>query len=495
MSYYKVYGREFSFVMGCTFISSMAGLLVPLCVRRVTELAAEGKEVVSTILSSGALMLVLVLVQLVFEFLFDVRGHVLGARMEQDLRTELFSHLEKLPFSFYDKHKTGVLMSALTNDLLNLAELFHHGPEDYIMTAVKVLGATVILFTMEWRLALVTLFFMVLLLLFTLLWAKKLRKVYGVNQERIAGINARAGDILGGIRTVQSYTAEESQLKRFVKAGEDFFKSRKQVYYQESYADKTTFLLVQGCTVAVMVCGAVMLYTGDLTAAELVAFLLYIRYFTEPISRMSWMVEQLQTGMAGFDRVMDLLETPVAFPEAVFQEDCREDLPKGASAAPLALTKGDICFEGVDFSYVEGNPVLKDLSLHIADGSFTALVGVSGSGKSTLGMLIPRYYEVTGGRILIDGTDIRQMDPEGLRRSIAWVEQDTFLMDGTIRENIALGNPDALDDAILRAARLADAEEFISALPDGYDSLVGERGVRLSGGQKQRIGIARAILK
>ena len=482
LSYYKKYWKRFSLVMLAALVASAAGLMIPLCTRHIAQLTLNGAEAGRAILRTGAFMLMLIAVQLAFDFYYDYFGHALGARMESDLRSELFAHLEALSFLFYDVHKVGHLMSSLTNDLLNLTELFHHGPEDYVMNLVRLVGASAILFWIHPGLAAVLVAFVPVMILCTVLWGKRLRRVSAENQARIADINASASDVLTGIRTVQAFTQEQAQRRRFDRAGERFFVSRKAVYRNESYADKTTMGLMQLSMAAVILCGGIHVLNGSLDLAGLIAFTMYVSYLTEPVQKLSWMITQFQTGMAGFDRVMDLMETE---PEIA-------DCPDAVQARDV---RGELTLRGVTFCYGEGEQVLDGLDLHISAGQFVALVGVSGMGKSTLGALLPRFYEPQAGTIALDGVDVRRYALKSLREQIAWVQQDTYLFDATVADNIRMGRPDATMDEVRQAARWADADEFIAHLPEGYDSFVGERGVRLSGGQRQRIGVARAFLK
>ncbi|MDO4460430.1 MAG: ABC transporter ATP-binding protein [Clostridia bacterium] len=468
--------------MLAAFGSSFTALMIPLCVKKIADVSIGGTAGGQTILNLGITMAVWVVLFLIFDYIYDYFGHVLGAKMENTLREELFSHIEKLSFSFFDHHKTAHLMSNLTNDMLDLAEFFHHGPEDYLMNFVRFVGASIILLGINVKLGLIVLIFVPAMVLSTILWGKRLRRISREKQARIADINSGAADIISGIRTVQSFTQEENQRERFKRTGDDFQRSRKDVYRTESYADKTITGLNYACTIAVAIIGGLGVMNGSMSLADLIAFVLYINYLTDPIQHLAWMITQFQAGMAGFDRVMDILETE---PEI-------QDAP---NAEALADVSGEIEIENLSFSYSEQDEVLDKLNMHIPAGQFTAVVGTSGEGKSTLCALLPRFYSPTEGTIKIDGKDITGLTLKSLRESIAWVQQDTYLFDASIAENIRMGNMNASDEDVKRAASLADADSFISELPEGYDSLVGERGVLLSGGQRQRIGIARAVLK
>lgn len=482
LSYYRKYGRQFVKVMLAALISSAALLMIPLCVRHVASLALAGNGAGAEVMRTGGVMAVLIVVYLLFNFYFDAFGHALGARMESDLRSELFAHLEKLSFSFYDHEKVGRLMSSLTSDLLDLTELFHHGPEDYVMNLVRLVGASAVLLTINIPLTLVLLTFVAAMIVSTVLWGKRLKRIASENQARIADINAGAADVLGGIRTVQAFTQEEAQRKRFDRVGEAFYRSRTNVYFNESYADKTIMGLTHFSTAAVVVLGGWAVMNGRMDLAGLIAFLMYVGYLTEPVQHLAWMITQFQMGMAGFDRVMTLMET-------------KPEIQDAPNALRPEHVSGELRMQDVTFGYAGMPPVLRSLSLTIPAGQFAAMVGASGTGKSTLCAMLPRFYDPQKGSILLDGIDEKRWALDSLRGNIAWVQQEAYLFDGTVADNIRMGRQDATDEDIRQAARLADAEDFILQLPNGYDSLVGERGVRLSGGQRQRIGIARALIK
>lgn len=439
LSYYVKYARPFAKVMAAAAVASGAGLLIPLCTQHVARIALTGEAAGRELVHTGLVMLGLVAVMLAFDFYYDYFGHALGARMESDLRSELFAHLESLSFRFYDEHQVGRLMSSLTNDLLNLTELFHHGPEDYVMNLLRLVGASAILFSIHPALAAVVVGLVPVMILCTVFWGRRLRRVSGENQARIADINADAADALSGIRTVQAFGQERARQDAFDRAGEAFFTSRKAVYRNESYADKNTMLLVQLCTVAVVLFGGVAVMRGTMDLAGLIAFTMYIHYLTEPVQKLSWMITQFQTGMAGFDRVMTLMET-------------QPEIYDGPDAAPLENVRGEVAFDHARFAYDTSDEVLSDLTLTIPAGQFVALVGVSGTGKSTLGALIPRFYEPQSGVIKLDGRDIRDCTLESLRRAVAWVQQETYLFDDTVAGNIRMGRSGATREDVERAA-------------------------------------------
>jgi len=480
LSYYVRYKKRFILVMLAALLESVSYLFIPKLTQIITQTALDGGSI-NAIVSSGMLMLLALILHLIGCFYYDCFGHALGARMESDLRQELFEHLTTLDFAFYDKNRVGRLMSSLTNDLLDLTELFHHAPEDYLISAVRVLGASVMLLMINPRLALIAIAFVPVLVIQTCFFGRRIKKVSYLSKERIADINAHASDILGGIRTVKSFSNEEKQVNRFRIAGERFYKSRCDVYRNEAYNEFATRLLINLCTASVVIIGAIFVLKGEMQVSALLAFTMYITYITSPIKQLTWMITQFQSGMAGFDRVMTLLET-------------KPDIPQAKDAVDIGIA-GDISVKDVHFSYRENEPVIKDFDLELKKGSFTALVGVSGSGKSTLSALIQRFYDTKSGSILIDGVDIKKISLSSLRKNIAWVQQDTYLFDCSIADNIRMGKPDASMEEIISASKAADCHEFILSTKNGYESLVGERGVHLSGGQRQRIGIARALLK
>lgn len=481
VSCYKPYLGRFSLVLICALGSAAAGLAFPMCVRIITSDVLAGA--LSRVVQISALMALLIAVEALLNYYYDYRGHALGAMMEDDLRQELFAHLEKLSFSYYDRRRVGALMSSLTNDLLNLAELYHHGPEDYLISAVTFIGASALLFSIDWRLTLVVYAFLPPLAFFTLKLNRRVRRASAENQKNIADINARAEDSLSGIRVTQAFGCEAAEVARFRAAGRRFVESRKAIYRNESIEDKALMVIERGVFVAVALAGALGIARETLDVADLIAFLLYISYITRPLRHLAWMTTQFQTGLAGFDRVMDILET-------------RPDIADAPDARPMGRARGALTFEGVGFRYGEESPqVLENLNLGIEPGECVAVVGISGAGKSTLCALIPRFYEPMAGRIAIDGMDIRKATLHSLRANISIVQQDTYLFSGSILENIRYSKPGAADHEVVRAAELADADGFIRALPEGYGTDVGPRGVRLSGGQRQRIAIARAFLR
>jgi ATP-binding cassette, subfamily B, bacterial len=485
LSYYKPYLGLFARVLACALAAAGVTLILPLLVQYITKnvLANHLPDALPQIYTVGAAMLGLLLVQTLAGTYADYRGHAMGAMMESDMRQDLFEHYQKLSFSFYDEQRTGQLMSRLTNDLLSLAELYHHGPEDYLVYSVKFIGAFVILLGINSQLTLAVFVFLPVLAVFSLYFNKRLLKAYKRNRERIGDVNAQVEDTLAGIRVVKSFANEAEERAKFTYDNRRFLESRKRIYLDESYLWQGVNLITQLITVAVIVFGGASIVHASLDLPGLITFLLYIGNLIEPIQKLTHMNEQFQEGIASFQRLMEILEIE---PEI-------QDAP---GAVELAHVRGDVEFRNVAFRYREGQAhVLQDISLEVKAGDYIALVGSSGVGKTTLCSLIPRFYEVSAGAIYLDGANIKDITLSSLRRSIGVVQQDVYLFAGTVYENIRYGKPSASREEIIAAARRANAHDFILQLPDGYDTDIGQRGVKLSGGQKQRLSIARVFLK
>jgi ATP-binding cassette subfamily B protein len=431
----------------------------------------------------GGLMLLLVTVQNIGNYFVDYKGHEIGARMERDLRSELFAHMQKLSFSFYDKEKTGQLMSRITNDLLLLSELYHHGPEDYVKYLVRFIGAFVILFFINAPLTIAVFCFLPFLGVFALYFNKMLNRALRSNKERIGDVNAQVEDSLSGIRTVKSFANEQIEIEKFNRENNRFLHSRKRTYQAEVLLYNSFETIIQLITITVIIFGSASIVNKSLDLADLITFLLYIGFMIEPIQRLTHMSTQLQEGITGFQRFMEIMNLKPAI----------ENKPNPVT---LSEVSGEIEFNQVSFRYEEHlNNVIQNLSLRILPGEYVALVGPSGAGKTTLCSLIPRFYDVTDGDVFLDGVNVRDIDLESLRNNIGIVQQDVYLFAGTVMENIRYGDPAASDNEIIEAAKLANAHDFIMNLPKGYSSEIGQRGVKLSGGQKQRLCIARVFLK
>lgn len=484
LSFYKPYKGLFAADLLCSLIAAAIGLVLPLGAGYITDnvLAGDLSAAPGKILGVGALLLGLVLVQALCSYFMDYQGHAIGARMERDMRAQLFAHCQRLSFSYFDSHPIGDLMSRLTNDSLSLAEFFHHVPEDVLVNSIKFVGASLILWHIHWQMTLVILCFLPFMLAYTLYFNKKMAAALEQGREDMGEINAQAEDTLSAIRMVQSFGNEAVEAQKFHVRNEKFLESRKRGYKGEAlcYGGMDAFSSL--IPIAVVVVGGLSILQGSLALSELVVFLLYVSYFTQPIQSLVNTSRLIQEGRTGFARYMEILETQ---PEVA-------DLPGAQELPPV---KGDIRFSHVTFRYGEGDAVFRDLNLTIRAGEYVALVGASGVGKTTLCSLIPRFYDVEAGEITVDGVPIRQATLRSLRGSVGLVQQDVALFTGSVTENIAYGRPGATFQQVREAARKAGAEDFIQKLPQGYDTDIGPRGVKLSGGQRQRLSIARAFLK
>lgn len=485
LSYYKPYLGLFASVMLCAFVVAGITLILPLGTRYITKNILEGNALnaLSEIYKVGALMVVLIIGHTACNFYVDYRGHAMGAMMERDMRNELFDHYQKLSFRFYDEQRTGQLMSRITNDLFSLAELYHHGPEDYLIYTIKFVGAFVVLLNINAELTVVVFLFLPILAFFSLYFNKLLNETFRQNKERVADVNAQVEDTLAGIRVVKSFVNEELEKKKFSYENDRFLESRKSTYLNESWIYQVVGAITQLITVALIVFGGISISRASLDLPDLITFLLYIANFIEPIQKLTHMTEQFQEGITGFQRFMEIIET-------------EPEIQDSANAIGIQNVRGHVEFRNVSFRYRDDHShVLKDISLKVNAGDYVAIVGSSGVGKTTLCSLIPRFYEVREGEVLLDGVNIRNISLRSLRRNVGVVQQDVYLFAGTVFENIQYGQPGATEAQIIEAAKKANAHEFISSLPDGYHTDIGQRGVKLSGGQKQRLSIARVFLK
>jgi ATP-binding cassette, subfamily B, bacterial len=486
LSYYKPYRGLLLADLLCAVIISAAALLLPVCANFITKnlLAKHGAhDVLDKIYMLGLAMFALVAIQAVCTLFVDYQGHVMGAKMERDMRRELFEHYQKLSFSFYDRQRTGQLMARITNDLFSLAELYHHGPEDLAIAALELIGVLVILAHIDRALTLIVLAFLPVMFLFALHFSRRMIAALRLSKDRIGDINARVEDSLAGIRVVKSFTNEAFETARFNYENDRFLASRSEGYRSEAWFSGGMAAFTQLITITVIVFGAAGIAREALDLADLLTFLMCVAVLIDPIRRLVNFARLYQDGSTGFDRFFEMLQM-------------EPDMLDQVGAAELIHPRGDITFRSVSFRYADDSPyVLKNLSLEIRAGEFVALVGASGVGKSTLCSLIPRFYDACAGDILIDGRNVRDIHPRSLRQNIGIVQQDVYLFAGTVAENLRYGKPDANLDEIIDAAKSAHAHDFIMALPLGYDTEIGERGVKLSGGQKQRLSIARVFLK
>ncbi|PEE41272.1 ABC transporter ATP-binding protein [Bacillus pseudomycoides] len=484
-SYYKPYLKLFLIILACALIVSSVSLVFPLLVRYITKdvLERDLSTALSKVLWIGGLMLVLVAVQNIGNYFVDYKGHEVGARMEGDMRSELFAHMQKLSFSFYDKEKTGQLMSRITNDLLMISELFHHGPEDYVKYIVRFVGAFFILFFINAPLTIAVFCFLPVLGVFSLYFNRLENRALRRNKERIGYINAQVEDSLAGIRVVKSFANEHVEIEKFNRENKRFLDSRKKFYKTEANFYNGIQTFIQLITITVVIFGSAKIVNNTLDLADLITFLLYVNFMIEPIQKLTQMNTLFQEGITGFQRFMEIMNLKPA-------------IESNPNAVTLQAVRGEVEFKQVSFHYEDHlTDVLVNMSLQIHPGEFVAFVGPSGVGKTTLCSLIPRFYDVTEGEVLVDGINVRHIDLQSLRKSIGIVQQDVYLFAGTVMENIRYGNPAASDEEIMNAAKHANAHDFIMNLPNGYHSEIGQRGVKLSGGQKQRVSIARVFLK
>lgn len=483
--YYKPYKGLFFSDLFFAVLGAGITLVIPLLVRYITSNVVyyPVDKAVSVIIKLGIFMIALVLLETFCNFYIAYYGHLMGAHIERDMRNEIFSHYQKLSFSFFDNQKVGQLLSRVTSDLFEISELLHHGPEDLIISIIKFVGAFVILLFINVRLALTAFFFIPFLILYALYFNRKMETAFRRNRARIADINTQIEDSLSGIRVVKSFANEQEEMRKFKIGNQRFVESKKQSYqymgtYYSGMGAFTTLI-----TIVVLLVGAFSLTKGQMPVEDLVTVLLYINNFTEPVKKLINFTEQFQNGYSGYVRFREIMAV-------------EPDITDDADACELTDVKGAIDFENVSFSY-EGNKeqVLKNVNLKVNAGEYVALVGGSGAGKTTLCSLIPRFYDVTEGRVLLDGQDIRKLKLHSLRSKIGIVQQDVYLFAGTVMENIRYGKPDATDEEVIQAAKAANAHDFIMELDDGYNTDIGQRGVKLSGGQKQRLSIARVFLK
>lgn len=484
-SYYKPYMGIFLADMFFAFGAAAVSLAVPLVVRYITSEVVSWNvdQAFHTIIKLGVLMLVLIAGQMYCNYFISNYGHVMGAKIEYDMRAEIFDHYQKLSFSFYDEQKVGQLMSRITSDLFDITELLHHGPENIVISIIKIIGAFFIMINISPRLTLAAFVLVPFMLIYAYVFNKKMKRAFKMNRVKIADINSQIEDNLSGIRVVKSFANEEIENKKFKLGNDGFLAAKKNSYrYMGGYNSGLT-AFTMAITVIVFMTGGVMITRGTGTITDLVTFLLYISVFTDPIKTLIDFTEQFQNGYSGFERFMEMLSI-------------EPDIQDAPDAKELVNPKGDIAFCDVSFHYADDNQtVLNDINLSVRAGEYVALVGSSGAGKSTLCSLIPRFYDVSKGQITVDGQDVRSLKLHSLRSQIGIVQQDVYLFVGTILENIRYGRPDATREEVIEAAKNANAHEFIMSFPNGYDTDIGQRGVKLSGGQKQRLSIARVFLK
>ena len=483
--YYGPYKAVFFIDLICAAVISLVDLAYPQILRTMTKtLFTQDKDIILHALPViAASLFVMYIVQSLCKYYVTCQGHMMGAKMERDMRRELFDHYQELSFSYYSRNNSGQMMSKLVSDLFDISEFAHHGPENLFISLVKIVGAFIFLFFINKKLALPLILLVIVMFVFSFRQNAKMQETFMENRRKIGDVNASLQDTLSGIRVVQSFANEDIERAKFKKSNEAFLVSKRDNYHcMGSFMSSNLFF--QGMMYLVtLVYGGYLIAQGEMQTADLAMYALYIGIFISPIQILVELVEMMQKGLSGFRRFLDVMET-------------ESEIKNADNAAELTDVKGHVRYDHVSFHYSDDEtPVLSDISIDIPAGKSIALVGPSGSGKTTICSLLPRFYDVTGGSITVDGKDIRGLTLKSLRSQIGMVQQDVYLFDGTIKDNIAYGKPGASDEEIIKAAKCASIHDFIMELPDKYDTYVGERGTRLSGGQKQRISIARVFLK
>ena len=484
-AYYKPYKLLFYSDMLFAVLGAAVTLVIPLIVRYITGevIYYVPSQAHKSIITLGIVMVSLVVLELFCNYFIAYFGHVMGAKMEADMRRDIFGHYQKLTFAFYDNQKVGHLLSRITSDLFDISELLHHGPEDLVISLIKIIGSFIILLTVNVRLALIAFLFIPFMALFAFYFNGKMKHAFKRNREKIADINSQIEDSLSGIRVVKSFANEKVEMKKFKANNDNFVAAKRTSYrymgiYHSGLGAMSTLI-----TVVVLVAGVELMIGGKIVVADLITFLLYIGNFTEPVRKLVNFTEQFQNGYTGFERFLEILSIA-------------PDIADAPDAVEIEQVRGDVEFKNVTFHYENNDEkVLNGINLIARAGDYIALVGSSGAGKTTLCSMIPRFYEVTEGAVYLDGVDIRHIKLDSLRNHIGIVQQDVYLFAGTIYDNIRYGKPDATDEEVIKAAKFANAHDFIMSFPEGYETDIGQRGVKLSGGQKQRLSIARVFLK
>ena len=483
--YYGPYKAVFFIDLICAAVISLVDLAYPQILRTMTKtLFTQDKDIILHALPViAASLFVMYIVQSLCKYYVTYQGHMMGAKMERDMRRELFDHYQELSFSYYSRNNSGQMMSKLVSDLFDISEFAHHGPENLFISLVKIVGAFIFLFFINKKLALPLILLVIVMFVFSFRQNAKMQETFMENRRKIGDVNASLQDTLSGIRVVQSFANEDIERAKFKKSNEAFLVSKRDNYHCMGSFMRSNLFFQGMMYLVTLVYGGYLIAQGEMQTADLAMYALYIGIFISPIQILVELVEMMQKGLSGFRRFLDVMET-------------ESEIRDADNAAELTDVKGHVRYDHVSFHYNDDEtPVLSDISIDIPAGKSIALVGPSGSGKTTICSLLPRFYDVTGGSITVDGKDIRGLTLKSLRSQIGMVQQDVYLFDGTIKDNIAYGKPGASDEEIIKAAKCASIHDFIMELPDKYDTYVGERGTRLSGGQKQRISIARVFLK
>lgn len=486
LSFYKPYQFLFWSDMLCAIVGAAITLIYPMIVRYITNDVLvnynidEGIRIIVKLLMA---MVGLVILEYICTYYMSYQGHMMGTRMEANMRSEIFAHYQKLSFGFYDNHKTGQLLTRVTNDLFDITELCHHGPEDIVISIIKIIGAFIILLNVNLELTLIVFAFIPVIVVFASLIRKRMKRAFKVNREKIAEINTQLEDNLSGIRVVKSFGNEEMEIEKFEVGNQNFIASKKNSYRAMATFHSGLGGFISLINVAIIGGGGFFIVKNIIDVSDLLTFLLYINNLIDPIKKLINFTEQFQNGITGYERFMEIMEI-------------EPDIQDKNDAVTLEDVKGEIEFRDVSFRYEEGNnTVFEDINLKVNAGNYVAIVGSSGVGKTTMCSLIPRFYEVSSGSVTIDGVDVRDVTLNSLRKNIGIVQQDVFLFAGTVFDNIRYGNLEATEEEVIEAAKNANAHDFIMSLPQGYHTDIGQRGVKLSGGQKQRLSIARVFLK
>ena len=481
ISYYKPHKKLFFIDITCAFAIAMIDLVFPMMTRHIIDKVIPNGDM-RTLYIMIAVLGGLYIIRAAFNYVVDYWGHVVGVRMEYDMRKDIFSHLQTLSLSYFDKVRTGQLMSKIINDLREISELAHHGPEDIFLSFIMLIGSFIILLGVEWRLTLILFAFIPIMVWFAINRRKNMSKAFKSVKKRIADVNAQLENSISGIRVSKSFTNEEYEMEKFDAGNVEFKESREDAYKAMAQFFTGIQFLSSVLNLIVVGVGGIFAIKGLITIGDLTAYLLYVGVFLQPIKRLTQFTQQFESGMAGFERFYEVM-------------NIKSDIVENKEAVDLENIKGNVKFENVTFSYDDEEPILSNINLTVEAGKTLALVGPSGGGKTTLCHLIPRFYDVDRGEISIDNENIKNITVKSLRENIGLVQQDIFLFTGTIKDNILYGNPEATDEEVIEAAKKANIHKFITKLADGYNTYIGEKGIRLSGGQKQRISIARVFLK
>lgn len=480
LSYYKPYKAMLTLDMLAAFLVAMIGVVYPIVTRTMLNDFIPQKQY-TLIIIFGSVLLGLYLVKMLLNYFIQYQGHIIGVKMQARMRSDMFNHLQKLPYKFYDNHETGKIMSRMTNDLFEVSELAHHGPENVIISVISILASFVYLMTINVWLTLIIFVCVPFLLLISFALRKKMRDAFTESRKAIAEINASVESSVSGIRVSKAFTNSDKESEKFEKGNKSFVTARKKAYHAMGIFHSTTTFVTEVFNVVVLIAGGLFLYANKIDIGDYTAFIVSVNIFLSPVRALIQFMEQYQNGVSGFKRFVEIMD-----------EEPEKDKE---NAVELQKVNGDITFKNVTYAYGESKDVLHDLSLEIKQGEIFALVGPSGGGKTTVCHLIPRFYQTEKGNIYIDGKDINDVTCQSLRKNIGIVQQDVFLFNASIKDNILYGRPDATEEEVLEAARRANIDEFVSTLENGYDTIIGERGVKLSGGQKQRLSIARVFLK